>query len=219
MGHYGDDVNPDDGRSGEDREERDLMLRVQADGDLDAFALLAGRYRGSLRRFLESLLPGDPALAEDGVQETLLRLWASRERWRPTGKVSSYLFGIALHWANNQRARRATRARHEHRPSTFADAPSTALEFVSPPAVTQPERVLLARWERERMTAALRTLPEGQRRVFEMSHFDGRKYAEIASLLGIPVGTVKSRMSEAVRRLRAALCETEDADDEGEYPK
>jgi RNA polymerase sigma-70 factor (ECF subfamily) len=94
-----------------------------------------------------------------------------------------------------------------------------AIEFASPPAVTQPERVLLARWERERITAALRTLPERQRRVFELSHFDGRKYAEIAALLDIPVGTVKSRMSEAVRRLRAALCEAEDADDEGEYPK
>lgn len=196
------------------------MLRVQGAGDLDAFALLAGRYRGPLRRFLESLLPGDPALAEDGVQETLLRLWASRERWRPSGKVSSYLFGIALHWANNQRARRATRARHEHRPLGLPDgSEDTTLEFVSPAAVTQPERVLLARWERERVNAALRTLPEGQRRVFEMSHFDGLKYAEIAALLDIPVGTVKSRMSEAVRRLRAALCEAEDADDEGEYPK
>jgi RNA polymerase sigma-70 factor (ECF subfamily) len=215
VGHHGRDDCAD--RDGADDEERALMARVRDGGDLEAFAELAGRYRGPLRRFVASLLPGDPQAAEDGAQEALLRLWASRERFDPdAGRLSSYLFGIALNWANNQRARRATRARHEHRPppgGAYELDGADQIEVAAPP-VTQPERVLLLRWERERVLRALDALPEGQRRVFALSHFDGLKYAEIAGRLGIPVGTVKSRMAEAVRRLRQALTDDEE-DEEG----
>ena len=86
-----------------------LMLRVQRCGDATAFAELAGRYRGQLKRFFAALLP-DPALADDFAQETLLRLWLSRSRYRPDGKFSAYLFQIARHYYLNQRLRYRARA-------------------------------------------------------------------------------------------------------------
>jgi RNA polymerase sigma-70 factor (ECF subfamily) len=182
-----------------------LMQRVQRCGDAAAFAELAGRYRGQLKRFFAALLP-DPALADDFAQETLLRLWLSRSRYRPDGKFSAYLFQIARHYYLNQRLRYRARADREVSTDT-----GDGLEIALPPR-TQPETILLERRERERRAEAIAALPEHYRVVFELSHFDGLKYAEIARHLGIPVGTVKSRRAEAVRRLRQRLNHEEETD-------
>lgn len=72
-----------------------------------------------------------------------------------------------------------------------------------------PERELLRGYERFRIRRAIADLPEAQRLVFVLSHFEDLPYAEIARLLGIPVGTVKSRMHHACRKLREALAEEE----------
>ena len=73
-----------------------LMCRVQKSGDVAAFALLAARYRGPLKRFFAILLPNTDQ-SDDFAQETLLRLWLVRERYRPTGNFSAYVFQIARH--------------------------------------------------------------------------------------------------------------------------
>src|SRR5207249_3790176 len=71
--------------------------------------------------------------------------------------------------------------------------------------VSQPEMILLERYRDARIRRAIAALPPHYRTVFELCHFEGLKYAEIGCRLGIPVGTVKSRMAEAVRRLRQTL--------------
>ncbi len=181
------------------------MLRVQRCGDAAAFAELAGRYRGQLKRFFAALLP-DPALADDFAQETLLRLWLSRSRYRPSGKFSAYLFQIARHHYLNQRLRYRARANRE----VSTDA-GDGLEIALPPR-TQPETIFLERREQRRRAEAIAALPECYRIVFELRHFEGLKQEEIARRLGIPVGTVKSRMAEAVRRLRQRLTYEEETD-------
>jgi RNA polymerase sigma-70 factor (ECF subfamily) len=185
-----------------------LMLRVQRCGDAAAFAELAGRYRGQLKRFFAALLP-DPALADDFAQETLLRLWLSRSRYRPTGNFSAYLFQIARHYYLNQRLRYRARTALE----VSADA-GDGLEIALPPH-TQPEAVFLEQREQGRRVVAIAALPDHYRIVFELNHFEGLKYAEIACYLGIPVGTVKSRMAEAVRLLRQRLSNDEEEADYG----
>jgi RNA polymerase sigma-70 factor (ECF subfamily) len=182
-----------------------LMLRVQRCGDAVAFAELAGRYRAQLKRFFASLLP-DPALADDFAQETLLRLWLSRSRYRPTGKFSAYLFQIARHFYLNQRLRYRARAQRE----VSTDA-GDGLEILLPPS-TPPETLFLEQREQRQRAEAIAALPEHYRVVFELSHFEGLKYVEIACRLGIPVGTVKSRMAEAIRRLRQRLNDEEETD-------
>jgi RNA polymerase sigma-70 factor (ECF subfamily) len=179
-----------------------LMLRVKRDGDTEAFALLAARYRTPLRRFFAALLP-DPAQADDFAQETLLRLWQCRTRYEPTGVFSAYLFQIARHFWLNQRDRCRARAVRELSAET-GGADGGTVEIALPPR-TQPESVVLERLGRARLRRAVDALPPLYRAVFTLSHDDGLTYAEIAARLGIPVGTVKSRMAEAVRRLRRAL--------------
>jgi RNA polymerase sigma-70 factor, ECF subfamily len=176
----------------------ELMLRARAD-DAAAFQELVRRYREPLRRYFASLL-ADRSQADDFVQETFLRLWLSRRRYEPTGKFSTYLFQIGKHYWLNQRKK--------FRPEVGAVALEEAIEVASL-TTTQPHAVLLQRYQEGRIRRAIADLPEHYRSVFELCHFDGLRYAEIGGRLGIPVGTVKSRMAEAVRRLRAALAPEE----------
>jgi RNA polymerase sigma-70 factor (ECF subfamily) len=172
----------------------ELMLRAREE-DAAAFHELARRYREPLRRYFAALL-ADRSQADDCVQETFLRLWLARHRYEPTGKFSTYLFQIAKHyWLNQQK---------KFRPEVVALDPEET-RVARAPRVSEPQAVLLQRYREARIRRAVAALPEHYRAVFEMSHFEGLKYAEIAARLQIPVGTVKSRMAEAVRRLRQAL--------------
>jgi RNA polymerase sigma-70 factor, ECF subfamily len=175
------------------RTDIELMLQVR-DGSAAAFEELARRYREPLRRFFAAVLP-DRSLADDCAQETLLRLWLNRDRYEPTGRFSTYLFQIGKHYWLNQRKKRAART---------LDA-GEITEGDGSARGTGPEAAVLRQERSTRLHGAIRHLPPAYRSVFELGHLEGLKYAEIACRLGIPLGTVKSRMAEAVRRLRAAL--------------
>jgi RNA polymerase sigma-70 factor (ECF subfamily) len=172
----------------------ELMLRAKGD-DAAAFQELVLRYREPLRRYFASLTV-DPAQADDFVQETFLRLWLSRRRYEPSGKFSTYLFQIGKHHWLNQRKK--------FRPEVGLEPLDPSVSLAAP-AVTQPQTVALLRLRDRQIRTAIARLPEHYREVFTLCHFDGLQYREIAQRLCIPIGTVKSRMSQAVRLLRAAL--------------
>jgi RNA polymerase sigma-70 factor, ECF subfamily len=172
----------------------ELMLRAR-EGDAAAFQELAHRYREPLRRYFASLL-ADRSQADDFVQETFLRLWLCRERYEPSGKFSTYLYQIGKHYWLNQRKK--------FRPE-FAAQGLDETAVAAPTQVTQPQAVVLQRHRDFQIRRAIERLPEHYRAVFTLCHFDGLRYAEIAARLDIPVGTVKSRMAQAVRLLREAL--------------
>ena len=180
-------------------EDAELMQRAKA-GDVAAFGEIVRRWREPLHRFFRALL-ADPSQADDCVQETFLRLWALRERYKPTGRFSSYLFQIGRHHGWNQCVRFT--AERRWRAETRDEEHGLEIEAEDPSG--QPEVALLERMEQARVRRAIAALPECYRSVFTLSHFEGLKYAQIAERLEIPVGTVKSRMFEAVRRLRATL--------------
>jgi len=174
----------------------ELMLRTKA-GDTLAFQQIVARYRDPLLRFFRAVLE-DRSLAEDYTQETFMRLWLTRERYEPTGKFSTYLYEIGKHYWFNQRKK-------VRLPTTSID--TAMIPILSADRVTEPEPMLLQQTHHARIRQAIAALPVHYRVVFELSHLEGLAYAEISDQLGIPVDTVKSRMSEAVRRLRIALTE------------
>ena len=176
----------------------ELMLRTKV-GDMVAFRLLVARYRDPIRRFFSAILE-DRSLAEDYTQETFLRLWYTRERYEPTGKFSTYLYQIGKHYWLNQRKKVRLL-------TTPTD--DDTFQILAAPPEREPETMLLQQARQERIRQAIAALPEHYRAVFSLSHLEGIPYAEIGCRLGIPVGTVKSRMAEAVRRLRASLSEGE----------
>ena len=186
--------------------DEELMVRARA-GDADAFCELAARHHDWIERFLYHMT-WDREQAEDGAQEVLVRVWLARERYQPTARFSTFAFTVARNWWRNLRARRNSR------PPVVAledqvgpQARALLRELTTPDDV--PERELLRGYERFRIRQAIDALPEAQRVVFVLSHLQGLPHTEISALLGIPEGTVKSRMHHAYRKLREALCEEE----------
>ena len=123
---------------------------------------------------------------EDLVQETYLRLWRYRDQYRPTAKLSTFLFVLARQ-VRIDALRRQTR-RENREEAWGGDQPTEA----APPNVGARED---ARW-------ALAQLSEPLRDVVELGLLQELPYAEVAEILGIPVGTVKSRMSNALKKLK-----------------
>ena len=123
---------------------------------------------------------------EDLVQETYLRLWKYRREYRPTAKLSTFLFLMARQVRIDALRRRTRRENREE--GWTRDRPTTE----TPKAFGVREDV---RW-------ALAKLSEPLRDVVELGVFQDLPYAEVAEILGIPVGTVKSRMHNALKELK-----------------
>ena len=185
------------------RTDAELMAEVQAGSDA-AFRVLFARHRPTIEGFLYRLL-WDRALAEDLAQEVFLRLWLARDRYEPLRPLPVFLYCIAKNLWLHERARR------NHRPPPVSlegpldlDALEAAHRALADEP-TLPEQLLFAHERMFRIRQALMKLPSGQRLVFTLSHFEGLRYAEIAEVLEIPLGTVKSRMNAAVLKLRRHL--------------
>jgi RNA polymerase sigma-70 factor (ECF subfamily) len=181
----------------------ELMQRVR-DGDTAAFKLLYDRYREKVRNFFFHLT-WDAEVAKDWTQEVFLRLWLARARYEPTGKFTTYLFQIAKNFYLNHRARQKQDAQTLSLDEVAESGALPKIELID--LATQPDVMLFHKYRQRQIRRAIAALPEPYRLVFTMSHFDGLKYREIADVLSIPVGTVKSRMNGAVRMLRQMLTE------------
>ena len=127
---------------------------------------------------------------EDLVQETYLRLWKYRSEYRPAAKLSTFLFLMARQ-VRVDALRRQTR--RENREETWGKE--------------QPMTEVPRLCEREDVRWAVSRLSDPLREVVELGVFQDLPYAEVAEILGIPVGTVKSRMSNALKKLKEAFDE------------
>jgi RNA polymerase sigma-70 factor (ECF subfamily) len=179
----------------------ELMGLVRG-GDFAAFDELYNRYSGMLRRFLFSLT-WDQDTAEDYLQEVFVRLYRARDRYTPSGKLSNYLYRIAKNYYLSQ-CRKNGRM-HEVSLSHEDRNGRRPFERIRANERIEPEVHLMEDYRRWQMRQAIRSLPDKQRLVFVMSHFEEMRYDQIAEVLGVPVGTVKSRMFAAVQNLRTAL--------------
>ena len=172
----------------------ELMLLVKQ-GDEDVFGELMNRYRRPLTGFFYSLCWNHDT-AQDYAQEVLVRLWLARSRYEPIGSFKSYIYRIARNvWLQELRSRKC-----RPQPLYFEelDQAEDAVDI---------EKLLIRRYVDRRIRLAVAALPEHHRLVFVLSNFQGLKYFEIAEILEIPIGTVKSRMSAAVRMLREEINE------------
>ncbi|HLG52239.1 MAG TPA: sigma-70 family RNA polymerase sigma factor [Chloroflexota bacterium] len=170
---------------------REVLQRI-ARGDQDALGELYSRFRVPLFRYL-CQLTGDEALAEDILQETLVAVWTSAGGFAGQSSVLTWLIGVARRQAHNILRRRSV---------PLADA--DALRDL-PAEEPEPEDAVLARAEREELARAVRRLPTIYREALVLAFVHGLSYREMAEVLEVPEGTVKSRLSNAKRALRALL--------------
>jgi RNA polymerase sigma-70 factor (ECF subfamily) len=160
------------------------MLAFAA-GDRTAFDELFDRYRDLVWRFFCRRVP-DAARAEELAQETFLAVIQGAKRYEPRAAFRSYLFGIAFNVL--QASRRKARRAHDQPDETF-DPPGPS---------SDPADVI---WVRQ----ALAALEPGEREVLMLREYEALSYDEIAALLDVPVGTVRSRLFRAREALRASL--------------
>jgi len=184
--------------------DQDLMARV-CDGDQEAFGILAQRHKDWLTRLLYHLF-WNREEAEDGAQEVLLRLWLARRTYQPTANLRTFLFTIARNYWHNRSTRVLRRSPVVSLEDQFGPNARRVIEELADESPT-PEHLILQRLEQFRLRQAINQLPEKQRLVLVMSHFLDMRYTEIGETLGIPEGTVKSRMATAVLALRGRLGE------------
>lgn len=173
---------------------QDLLARIAANRDETAFRELFEAYGSRLRSFM--IRSGaDPGTAEELAQEALLTVWRKAGLYHPErGSVSAWIFTIA-------RNLRIDRLRKEFNWSELSDELMQTLpsgEIAQDDAVAELEM-------QARVRRVLDGLAPEQREIVKLSYIDGLSHSQIAERLGIPLGTVKSRMRLAYQKVRPAL--------------
>jgi RNA polymerase sigma-70 factor (ECF subfamily) len=180
----------------QDRSDEQLMTAVMA-GDQMALAALVTRHHGPLLGYLYRLVGGDQQLSEDLVQETLLHVL--RQRTYQAGRpFKPWLYRIATNLARDYFKSAAVRQRWQG-----GDGEETLLHLYD--SEPSPEERALVAEQGNEVRAALTQLREDYRIVLALRFYQGFSLQEIAQTLDIPLGTVKSRLSVGVHRLRAIL--------------
>lgn len=182
--------------------ERALVLRAR-DGDREAFGDLVTRYMR--RAYYQALgLVGSHEDALDLSQEAFARAFRARRSLDPERPFYAWLYQILRRLCFNFLRDRRTRTR-----KLAAAAGWLADEAGARAAADDPSRITVRAELRARVAAAIDALPDREREVLVLKEFEGLRYREMAELLGIPMGTVMSRLYAARRRLAASLAEYE----------
>jgi RNA polymerase sigma-70 factor, ECF subfamily len=184
---------PDSGQSVPARRGLELVLADVAKGDHAAFRAVydqtAPAVLGTIRRVLR-----DPAQSEEVMQEVLLEVWRTAARFDPSvGSASAWIMTLA-------HRRAVDRVRSEERAAARELRAATATidyDEVSDAALTT--------LEQERVRRCLGGLTDLQRESVTLAYYGGHSYREVAQLLGVAVGTVKTRMRDGLIRLRDCL--------------
>ncbi len=182
--------------------ERDLILRAQA-GESAAFGELVQRY---MRRAYFAALGfvGSPEDAMDLSQDAFVRAYRARKRINPDMQFYTWFYQILRRLCFN-----FIRDRKLHR-SKLRDEKSWIVDDAAFRARERnPQRNIEREQTRLRVRQAIETLPDREREVLVLKEFEGLKYREIAEVVGIPIGTVMSRLYSARRNLAAAIEEME----------
>jgi RNA polymerase sigma-70 factor (ECF subfamily) len=167
----------------------DELISLARTGDVDAYGELVRRYQGIARRVARLVAGGD---ADDATQEAFMRAYDALSRFRDGAAFRPWLLKIVTNVAHNANRSRTRRHRLAERAPVAVDA-------------APPDEHALANRDRQRLWDALRALPENDRLVLAYRYLEGLSEAETAHALGVRPGTVKSRTSRALDRLRVAL--------------
>jgi RNA polymerase sigma factor (sigma-70 family) len=168
-----------------------LWQRLHA-GDHDAFALLFERHADLIYNYCFRRL-GDRVAAEDMLSIVFLEAWRRRGKALPSGKVLPWLYGIATNVVHNERRSRRRYA---------AALSRLPVETVEPDLAERADERLGSELQMRGALALLTRLPKREQDVFVLCSWMELSYEDAAAALGIPVGTVRSRLSRAHARLR-----------------
>ena len=168
------------------------LIEQAQNGDRNAFGELVRRhYQGVV--LVVTRMCGDAGLAEDAAQEAFMRAWVNLPSFQPRGSLRNWLYRIAINAALDVL---------RHKPEEPLED-----EYVNsvPDQAAGLETALIEKERAAQVRQAVKLLPEAARAVLVLREFGGLSYREISEALGVPVGTVMSRLNYARSRLRDVL--------------
>jgi RNA polymerase sigma-70 factor (ECF subfamily) len=180
----------------------EALLEAYRQGDSGAFAELVDRYHDDLLRFLMRLM-GSRAAAEDVFQETFLQIHQSAETFDTTRRFKPWLFTIAANKGRDA-LRRSKRRKALDLSAPIAGAgvsgSSDSRTFVDLMEidVPEPDEAIRSEERNEMVQRAIDEMPHALREILLLAYFQRMSYAQMADVLEIPLGTVKSRLHSAV---------------------
>lgn len=178
----------------------DALLERLVRRDEEALAILYDRH-GRAAFSLAVRLVGDPETAEEVVQESFLAVWRRAETYRTErGSVRGWLLTVV-----RNRAIDVLRSRDGRTRAGVAVGRPVSIEDLVLIASDNPEEEAMRAVDGKVVRAALASLSPEQREVVELAYFGGLAYPEVAARVGVPLGTIKSRMRLALERLRALI--------------
>ncbi len=196
---------------GVDRTDEDLLLAYRGQGDRRCFEELVHRYETELYSYLRNYL-GDAHMAEDAFQGTFLQVHLKCSQFEPGRKVRPWLYTVATNQAidaqrRNRRHRMLSLNRRRSAQGEEENDGATLMHLLDGREADPGE--LFASAERARyVRRAVDRLPAVLRQAVLLVYFQGLKYREAAEVLGVPVGTVKSRLHAAIAKLNESLTPT-----------
>ncbi|WP_329457224.1 sigma-70 family RNA polymerase sigma factor [Streptomyces sp. NBC_01497] len=171
------------------------LLGLVARGDQEAFSRVYDMVCGPVLGLVRSVLR-DPAQSEEVAQEVLLEVWRMAARYRhDKGSGMTWVLTLA-HRRAVDRVRSAQAASDREQKAALLDRT---------PSFDEVTEQVEARLEREQVRRCLRTLTELQRQSVTLAYYQGLLYREVAELLSVPLGTVKTRLRDGLIRLRDCL--------------
>jgi RNA polymerase sigma-70 factor (ECF subfamily) len=181
--------------------DEELFHQFRDTGDRGLFEQLVHRYERELYSYLRRYL-GDADLASDAFQNTFLQIYLKRDQYDTSRRFRPWLYAIAMHQAidaqrHKQRRRMVSLDQRCVGDETELSKMVDLLVSTAPDPATR----LDLREQQELVRKGVEELPDFLRAVVHMVYFQGLKYSEVAEALGLPVGTVKSRMHSAMLRL------------------
>jgi len=181
-----------------------LLSRYRDEGRTEDFDALIHRYQNELYRYLARYL-GDPSLAEDVFQNTFLQVHLKRGLYEEGRPVRPWLYSIATHQAVDalRKAGRHPTVSLDQRPASAGDGESGGgLIDLLVGANEGPLAELQGEESKQWVRSSVARLPEALRQTLILAYHQDLKYREIAEILKIPVGTVKSRLHAALAKLQ-----------------
>lgn len=171
--------------------DEDLVAAI-AKGDRRSMQVLYARHSTRIHRFVLRRV-GNAALAEDIVSEVFLAVWSRADRFERRSKATTWLLAIAHHKALNAMRRTAEATLDDATAGTIADS------------ADDPETVLGKKRRGEIVRKCLDRLSTAQREIVDLVYYHNRSIAEVAGIVGIPEGTVKTRMFYARQHMAKML--------------
>lgn len=187
-----------------------LLAEYMATGSHEVFERLVQRFECDIFNYLRAYL-GDQQQAEDAFQATFLQLHLKCHRFEPGRRLRPWLYAVAKNQAIDllrRNRRHKAVSSNGSQPDGNSDQERQSLEDLLEAHEASCETRIEAAEDRQRLQSVVQTIPKRFQQAIILVFYEGLKYRQAADLLGIPLGTLKSRLHHALQHLRKALTPT-----------